>query len=253
MLNPFVMVEAFLAFILALVLHEYGHSVMAAVLGDTTPLRNGRLSLSPRRHMSMVGTLVAIASSVSVLGGVGWGKPLDYDANRMRVNPDVGTFLVGIAGIVANVLVGSVVAIGLRFLPSSGAISLQWLQACPGATGGMLQSCLGAVAPGWELRIEQFLVAFVIANFILALINLIPCSPLDAYTIIFALLPAGPAIWLRRYVPVMELLLLVFFFLIPYILALVRIPFDPSATFSGWARFLAFQITGPSYAFYDAL
>ena len=96
-INAIVIVETFLAFVVAVTIHEAAHAGMAALLGDSSPLASGRLSLSPRRQMATIGTIAAIVFAFDYFGGLGWGRPVDVDARRLRVGPNFGLILVSLA------------------------------------------------------------------------------------------------------------------------------------------------------------
>jgi Zn-dependent protease len=258
--NPFAAIEAFIAFMLALSIHGAAQALAARLLGDSMPASKGRLSLLPARHMSAIGTIVAIVSSITSAAGIGWGKPVDVDARRLRVGPNVGTILVALAGPAVNLALGLAVAAALHLIPGFDQLGGD-LQICRfgAGSGGELQACLSGARPElllhgvqpWPvLRIEQFLIAFAVTNIALALLNVIPLYPLDGYQVVFALLPTGPAIRYRNFISYMELVLLVFFFVVPVLLRFLLIPFDPLQTLADIARSIVAAVTGPSMVFY---
>jgi Zn-dependent protease len=239
--NVILIVETFVTFVLAITLHEAAHAFMAALLGDASPISEGRLSLAPRRQMAAVGTIVAIVSAVQPFpSGLGWGRPVRIDARRMRIGPNFGTVLVALAGPAVNLVLGLGIAAGLQFIPGYARLASRAGPCSVDNVGLGLQTCLSGAQPAWVQRIEQFLFAFAVTNIVLALVNLIPLHPLDGYRVLFALLPNDSAIAYRSYEPYMEFTLLVIFFVLPYILALVHIGFSP--TF--WLFGLANQIAG---------
>jgi Zn-dependent protease len=251
--NPFAVIETFLAFVLALSIHGASQALAASLLGDRMPASKGRLSLLPTRHMTAIGTIVAIVTSYSVLGGLGWGRPIDIDARRLRVGPNTGTILVALAGPFVNLTLGLLVAAGLYLIPGYtrlGAVATSCGVPYPLNVGGGLQSCLQAAQPWYVLRIEQALIAFAVTSVLLALLNLIPLYPLDGYHIVFALLPTPSAIRYRNWIPYMEFTLLVIFFVIPFLLRYFQIPFDPSAILANLARGIVEAVAGPTAAFY---
>jgi Zn-dependent protease len=99
----------------------------------------------------------------------------------------------------------------------------------------------------------QFLIAFAVTNVGLALLNIIPLYPLDGYYILFAILPSGPAITYRNTIQYMELILLLILFLIPYLLQILRIGFDPALIIGNLARSLVFTVGSPAFSYYLAL
>ncbi len=228
-MNVVLIIETFLTFVIAVTIHEVSHAAMAALLGDSTPVSEGRLSFIPRRQMAAVGTVVAIVYSFGIPAGIGWGKPVTVDARRLRAGPNFGTFLIAVAGPVVNLILGLGAAFGLRMMPGYAAVGQVAANCDPGVSqvGIALQTCLSHAQPGYLVRIEQFLFAFALTNIVLALVNLIPLHPLDGYKIVYALLPAEPAISLRRYEPYMEFGVLVLFFVVPILFGFLGIPFSP--------------------------
>jgi Zn-dependent protease len=238
-MNVIVMVETFVAFIFAVTLHGAVQARVATMLGDTTARLRGRLSVLPQRQLSAIGVIVGIVFSVGSQGaGVGWGKPLEIDARKLRIGPNLGTIVVALSGLVFSALLGVVIVLLFNVLPNSAAVSSQ-ASAClvnpvPSLNGAVhmgsaLQGCVHAL-PGWALRLEQFFYIFALTNLAVAILNVIPLHPLDGYHVIFALLPARLAIGWRNFAPWMELILLVIFFVVPVILQFVGIGFSPAQT-----------------------
>src|SRR6266851_2139768 len=76
------------SFLLAIVLHESGHALMASVLGDPTPRVEGRQSFSLATHLDALGTILCLilAFQPVLFGpvGLGWGKPVKTDPWKLR-------------------------------------------------------------------------------------------------------------------------------------------------------------------------
>ncbi len=231
MASPIFMIETFVAFVLAIGLHEAAHTGMAALLGDSTPLSKGRLSRNPLRQLSAIGTIVAIVYSLGAQpAGLGWGKPLDVDARRLRVGPNIGLILVALAGPLVNLAVGLGVAFLVTLIPGYNHLGNVYFNTCFAqvhTTARELEICLASVQPAYLLRIEQFAIAFAVTNVSIALLNIIPLHPLDGYNVLFALLPSRQAIAYRNLEPYMELFLLLLLFLVPIVLSIVSIHFSP--------------------------
>lgn len=256
-MNVIVIVETMIAFVVAITLHEAAQAAMGTVLGDETAMAHGRLSFAPGKQLAPIGTIVAVALSFHLIpAGLGWGRPIDMDARRMRVGPNTGTILVAVAGPVMNALVGVAVAVALHIVPGYNGLAAR-TGTCGGlglVQGQALQSCLAAAQPVWALRIEQFAFILAVTNITIALVNILPLHPLDGYYVLFALLPAAQAIRYRNWMPYMELALLVIFFVVPYLFLLAGIAgFSPADWFAGWAYHLTSGITGQAYDFYRAL
>lgn len=228
-MNVILMVETFVAFILAVTIHGAVQARVATILGDTTSRLRGRLSLLPQQHLSAIGMIVGIVFSVGSLGaGIGWGKPLELDARKLRIGPNIGTIVVALSGLLFNALLGVAILLLFNVLPNQGAFASQ-ANAClnSGHFGGSLQSCV-QVMPAWALRIEQFFYVFGLTNIAIAILNIIPLHPLDGYHVLFALLPTRQALGWRNFAPWGELLLLVIFFVVPIILQFLNIGFSPA-------------------------
>ncbi len=250
MFNVILIVETFLAFVVAVVIHEMAHVGMAALLGDRTPVSRGRSTLSPRRQLAPIGTLVAVALSFSGLG-LGWGKPLELDARRMRVGPNLGTILVAVAGPLVNAILGIGIIFGLRSLPGFTSLDAA-SNVCYGQFGVHMQQCLTHQVGqmGVVLRAEQLVFIFAVTNILIALVNIIPLQPLDGYLVLFALLPTRQAIAYRSWAPYMELILLVIFFVLPVIFQFIGIAsFNPAAWLGGMAHTIAGRFTDGAYDF----
>lgn len=231
MASPIFMIETFVAFVLAIGLHEAAHAGMAALLGDSTPLSKGRFSLNPLRQMSAIGTIVAIVHCLATQpAGLGWGKPVDVDARRLRVGPNFGLILVALAGPLFSLALGLGVAFLVTLIPGYSHIGSSFLSNClphDYTTGRGLEICLASTQPAYLLRIEQFAMAFAVTSVSIALLNIIPLHPLDGYKVLFALLPSRQAIAYRNLEPYMEFFLLLLLFLVPYVLSILSISFSP--------------------------
>lgn len=149
--------------LLSLSVHEYCHARVADWLGDETPRRQGRLTLSPLAHYDVFGTFIIPIVGV-LLGGfalIGWARPVEtVPANYTRkVTMRGGEVLVAVAGPLSN--------LALAFAAMVGLASLQYVDPDMGRrqnTGGALVYLLHAM---------------VLVNIGLGVFNLIPLPPLD--------------------------------------------------------------------------
>ncbi len=231
-MNVILMVETFVAFILAVTIHGAVQARVATMLGDSTSGLRGRLSLFPQQQLSAIGIIAGIVFSVTTVGaGIGWGKPLEIDARKLRIGPNIGTIVVALSGLVFNAILGVAILGLFHLLPNLDTFAHQ-ASVCVdrGYIGGALQDCVQSV-PGWALRIEQFFFIFALTNLAVAILNIIPLHPLDGYHVLFALLPTRQAIGWRNFAQWGELLLLVIFFVVPVILQFLNIAFNPANLF----------------------
>jgi Zn-dependent protease len=104
----------FVPFLIAVVVHEFGHGLVANLWGDSTAKDAGRLTLNPVPHIDLIGTLVF--PIINMLSGLnilfGWAKPVPIDPRRFR-NFRHGLFWVSLAGVMANFITAFLCALGL--------------------------------------------------------------------------------------------------------------------------------------------
>ena len=181
MLIPFSL-EGLIAYcvivLLAFPLHEFAHAWSAVRLGDSTPIRDGRLTLDPRAHIDPIGALIL------AVGSFGWAKPVQFVPNNLRKAPSykAGIVLVSLAGPAMNILLAILAAIPLRI----AALSL-------------------------SLQIANILNTIVIINLFLALFNMIPLAPLDGSKVLWGVMPDA---WMRTYEQIQQYSLLILILLI---------------------------------------
>jgi Zn-dependent protease len=205
MINVILAFMIIISFLISLILHEFGHSLVATWLGDPTPRVEGRLSLSLRMHLDPLGTMlcVILAFFPVILGltglaagplGIGWGKPVKPDPWKLRGGPNAGTLMVALGGILMNIVVGVLAAIVLHLIPLS-----------------FYQN------NAFAARIPQFVLTFASVNFCLAIFNLIPLYPLDGYQILYTLLPNRQAVGFSRSATYGPFIILLLIFLLPFL------------------------------------
>lgn len=156
------------AFVVSVTFHEFGHAIVADRLGDGLPRAQGRVSLSPLRHIDLLGTIIVplVAALAAGLPLIAWGKPVQTDPSAMttRFPRSINNLLVSVAGPMMNLLLAVVVSFVLLALSRSGTISREL-----------------------ALTIIQFM---VVLNISLMFFNLLPIPPLDGAAILALVLPA---------------------------------------------------------------
>ena len=173
--DPLLLIQVVMAFVVALLtaltFHEASHALVARRFGDMTAERLGRVSLDPRRHLDLAGTLLFLVA------GFGWGKPVPVNTMNLRGGRRSMGF-VSLAGPGANFTVAIVTAAVVRvldlttlFRPDVGGIG-EWL--------GLLAANL------------------IFYNLLLGFFNLVPLSPLDGAKVAIGFAPPELAGWLAR-------------------------------------------------------
>lgn len=158
---------AFLATMLvALPLHEYSHARVAALLGDDTPEKSGRLTLNPFAHIDIMGIIALL------LMGIGWAKPVPVNAGHCKkVKPKIAMLLISAAGPLSNFL--------LAFI---GMIIYRAVLLCSYEILLTDKEC-------FELYICRAISYFTSMNVSLTVFNLLPIPPFDGSRIFLAFLP----------------------------------------------------------------
>ena len=152
----------FPALIVALTLHECAHAWSASLLGDEFARRQGRVSLWPGRHLSMMGTLAFFVLRF------GWGKPVPVNLYNFK-HPKRDYLLTSLAGPVANVLTIGVCMLLMRLTRRTYAFG-------PGGE--------------WAMELAHLALSMLaLISAILATINLLPVPPLDGSKIWPCIIP----------------------------------------------------------------
>jgi Zn-dependent protease len=141
------------AFIVAISVHEASHALVATLLGDPGPKKEGRLTLNPLRHLDPLGTI-----TIFVIG-FGWGRPVGVRPWLFRVGEVTGMALVAFAGPLSNLVTAFVLGLAL----SAGLV------------------------PGGAITTVVQMTIFI--NVLLAIFNLIPLPPLDGFSVLMRILP----------------------------------------------------------------
>jgi len=149
----------FIIIIPSAILHEYAHGWMADQLGDSTARYAGRLTLNPRAHIDLWGTLLMPLFLFVLTRGsflFAYAKPVPYNPYNLK-NQKWGPVMVAVAGPMANFLLAILFGLVIRFFPN--------------------------------LSINIFLYVIVYANVLLGVFNLVPIPPLDGSKVLYAVLP----------------------------------------------------------------
>lgn len=191
-----IIVCSILAFVPALVFHEFMHGFAAYLLGDKTAASQGRLSLNPLKHLDPFGTVI-LPGLLILMGGpiFGYAKPVPYNPRNFK-DPRKGDLIVGLAGPLGNFLLAVIAAIiyavmGLFFTPAGIDFAL--------------------------IVYAMYLPLLITTNLYLMFFNLLPIPPLDGSSIFALILPRK---YLPKYYQIQRYALPIFLivlFLVPYV------------------------------------
>lgn len=155
LLNTLITVPIFL---LAISVHEYSHAVAAVRRGDPTPRIEGRLTLNPKAHLSLVGTIMLLVV------GIGWANPVNVNPRNLR-NPKTDMFWIALAGPMSNLALAALFSFLFhafaQLLPFNEFGNIVW----------------------------RFLYQGVWLNVVLFFFNLLPIPPLDGSKLVARFIP----------------------------------------------------------------
>lgn len=194
--------------VVAIILHEISHGVVALCFGDDTAKRAGRLTLNPIPHIDPVGSiLIPAIGAISGLPVIGWAKPVPVNPARMR-HPRRDIVFVSLAGPTTNFLLMAVAALLTRAeLHSRG-----------GFLGGAIDSSSSSL-------LIEITFSFAVVNLLLGIFNLLPIPPLDGSALVERLLPGAWLAGWYRFRPYGILVLFLLIFTIPGLVASIVSPF----------------------------
>lgn len=99
----------------SLSVHEFSHALIADLLGDSTPRKEGRLTLVPFPHIDPLGFLLFL------FFGIGWAKPVRFEPESLRYR-SIGKTLVALAGPFSNLVMMSLTVAIAKALNAAGAL-----------------------------------------------------------------------------------------------------------------------------------
>ncbi|WP_246944548.1 site-2 protease family protein [Bacillus pinisoli] len=158
--------------LIAFTLHEFAHAYVAYKFGDPTAQKQGRLTLSPLKHLDPIGAIALF------ILGFGWAKPVPVNRFFFK-KPRLAGVLVSIAGPLSNVLL-ALLALFIWF-------------------GLMKIGVYNSIPDHIEEIIYGFFNTFISINIALFVFNLLPFPPLDGYRIIEDLVPPTVRAKLTQY------------------------------------------------------
>lgn len=160
----------FVALVVAVILHEVSHGLVALWFGDDTAKQAGRLTLNPVPHIDPFGSLILPAmAALAGFPAIGWAKPVPVNPARLRRSRRDLVY-VSLAGPATNVVLASAAALVARI----GYDRLDWF------SGSFDDLPLGVRIP----------FVFALVNLLLGIFNLLPIPPLDGSALLERVLPA---------------------------------------------------------------
>ncbi len=197
--SPDELLARLIVVLLGIPIHEWAHGFAAHLMGDTTPERDGRLTLNPLVHLDPIGTIMIL------LTGFGWGRAAQVSPYQMRKvrNPRTAMALSALAGPLSNIL-------QMVFF-----LILRW---------GLTEL---AVTDSTSEFIHIINLVILI-NMGLALFNMLPIPPLDGSRVLAGVAPPRVADFIERLEPVALYILVMVLFILPRIgIDLVRWLIEP--------------------------
>ena len=175
--------------LLGIPIHEWAHGFAAHLMGDTTPEREGRLTLNPMTHLDPFGTLMIL------LTGFGWGRPARVSPHLMYKvrNPRLAMALSALAGPLSNFIQAAFFAAILHL----GVLNL-----------------LPEQVAAWLFKV---ILLVIIVNVGLIAFNLLPIPPLDGSRILAGVAPPAVANFIESLEPISIYILLAVLFILPLI------------------------------------
>jgi Zn-dependent protease len=159
----------FSALIVAVILHEISHGVVAFALGDDTAKRAGRLTLNPVPHIDPFGSIfLPVLGALTHVPVVGWAKPVPVNPARLR-NGRRDLLLVSLAGPGTNFALAVMAAFVARSQFHSGGAPLIYVRDLP----------MRVLVP----------MLFAEVNLFLGIFNFLPIPPLDGAALVERVLP----------------------------------------------------------------
>jgi Zn-dependent protease len=153
--------------ILGFTIHEFFHAYVAYKLGDPTAKEQGRISLNPLKHVTILGM------ALFIFAGFGYAKPVLFSPENLK-NPRRDEVFIAVAGPLSNFILG-IILISLfkvfRNLPLNTYISIPL-----------------HFYNTYLKYILYFLFFGAYLNFSMCIFNMLPIPPLDGSHVLLSFL-----------------------------------------------------------------
>jgi Zn-dependent protease len=196
----------FSCLVVAVILHEISHGVVALWFGDDPAKQAGRLTLNPLPHLDPFGSIILPAfGAITGIPVIAWAKPVPVNPNQLR-NPRRDMLWVGLVGPFTNFVLMGIGAVVAKYI-------FDHITILPGDSLNDLPITF------------QIAYYFALTNLFLGIFNLLPIPPLDGSSLLERVLPDQ---WLPpwyRFRPYGMLVLFALIFFTPILSNLIQ-PFQ---------------------------
>ena len=103
----------FFVLVIAFTVHEFAHAYSAYKFGDRTAYDAGRVTLNPRVHLDVLGTILILVA------GFGWAKPVPVNRGRFKY-PRLMGIIVSAVGPISNLLIAVLGILAVYILNQTG-------------------------------------------------------------------------------------------------------------------------------------
>lgn len=155
--------------IVAVILHEISHGLVALWFGDDTAKRAGRLTLNPVPHIDPFGSIILPAfGALTGVPVIAWAKPVPVNPAKLR-DPRRDMLWVGLVGPFSNFVLALTAAFTARALYPDDLSAIRVFNDYP--------------------LVFRVVFSFALVNFFLGIFNLLPIPPLDGSSLLERVLP----------------------------------------------------------------
>jgi Zn-dependent protease len=163
---------------LGVILHEYAHGLIAYRMGDPTAKNYGRLTLNPKAHIDLFGSILLPLLLLLLNSGIifGYAKPVPINPGYFK-SYRKGMRYTSLAGPVANLILAFV----------AGLIYGIFFYLVIRINGGVMDN--GSIGSSTFIIVNQLFQNTIYINIFLAVFNFIPIPPLDGSKILASFLP----------------------------------------------------------------